>query len=116
MGAHNRDDDPATVLHILRYSFTAVTIATLVIALSLLGVGLSEEIMELWNLGCTMLILAAGGGIVITALYCSEQTQRGLRQAIARLDAVEAGERAIADAFRTPDDEDGDELRRRREG
>jgi hypothetical protein len=131
MGAHGRDEDPITVLRVLRRTVLTVMLAFVVIGVSLLAVGLAQGDMRMWNLGCTTLILSiVGGGIVIAVLYCAElgmrsiqqareegqETQAEVRENTARLNALEATERAIADAIRPDDDGDDDELGRRRRG
>lgn len=130
MGAHDRDDDPITVLHVLRRTALAATITLAVIGLCLLAAGLTSDVIRLWNLGCTILLYVPAGLIIAAGAWFCELSQRGIQQTredvretrqevrdnTLRLDAIEEGERAIADAIRSADDEDGDELRRRREG
>jgi hypothetical protein len=137
MGAHDRDDDPITVLHVLRRTALALMGCLMVIGLCLLAAGLALDTIELWNLGCTMSLGAPPCAIIASGAWFCELSQRGIQQTrqevqenstrldalevrerenSIRLDAIEAGERAIAEAIRSADDEDGDELRRRREG
>lgn len=141
ISAHTHCDqpfnDPGTTMRYMRYTAagTAVIIATL--SLAALVAGLWEENVRVWNLALAGLIIAVLSGAVAAAAYVGELVERGRRgdrnqlldlheqnaelrdqlvEILGRLAALEAGERAIADAVCSISAEPSDELHGRRLG
>ena len=125
VGGHTHgNDDPITVLHVLRRVAITLTLAILIICLCLLGVGLAMDDLRIYNLGLALLAGAPCGAVIATCAYFCElslrshrDTRGDVRRTSHHLDAIEAGERIIAEAMRSADDDDDDddELGRRRE-
>jgi hypothetical protein len=115
-------DDPLTALHVMRRTAQGISVVLSALSAGALAAGLWEDSLQVWNLGLTLLGIAAMAGIVSAITYVGElviRTQRDLDagqcEISARLDALEAGERALAGAMRKMSDP-ADELGQRREG
>lgn len=109
-----RQDDPLSALHLFRRVACLNAAAFGGIAAVLLAVGLVEDSIRVWNLGLTLIVSGAIALSLAGFGYVAEPIMR-------HLCALEVGERAIGQAIEDlgasgrDDDDDGDELGRRRQ-
>lgn len=102
-------DDPLTVFRFLRRGACYLGITLGAVALALLISGDVADSIQVWNLGCTLVVSAAIAFGCTAVVYAVEPVMRGMR-------AIEVGEQAIAEtvAGLGNDDDGGGDLSRRR--
>jgi hypothetical protein len=118
-------DDPLTALRVIRRGTTVVTVTLLALGIIGLGISLIVADMQMWHLGLTVLALGAVSSVTAVGAYIGELVVRQQRAdhrcsdaqheyLSHRMDALEAGDRAIAGAICSMPDGALDEVAVRR--